>query len=1158
MTHLRSIIDDGEDEVKPDKRQGGRVTKAQAQRNMRLEGMKAWHGLMVVVLNFLFGDRPKIHGPSPGGGATAAQEAALTRIWEQVKVFVDDKEERGVPRTPTSEWADSLKHVDISYTGEVIQKACTVTLRQILPGLPSPKHVGLVNILELLPEKLVRALEKPNKLVKAERLGPRPRPKVRCHDEEWPSVVKALHDRGLVAPVEFLPTVDDEPTLNGIFGVPKAGATLDSGEEVLRLIIDLRATNWMMHQIEGDTGSLTGAATFQRVVVEEGKELLVSGEDLTSAFYLFRLPPAWVNYLVLDKPVERSLLGLEGGGATHVGLCVLPMGWHSSVGLMQAAHRSLALSSPLNGGAGLHKLSEINRLSEFPDLSDQTGWSIYLDDTTFLEQVEEKVSEELKRYLPVEQEQLRRAYQWWGIPTNEKKSLVRESRAERLGAVIDGKKGILRASTKRDLELMSLGTWIRSQETVDRKVLQIYAGKLAHILQFRRCLFSGMEVVFTAIARGPPKLLVTKELVSEMLVLEALLPLAFFNLKASIDAVVTVSDASETGGGLCYASRLTRAGREEAQLLLEGKKAPEAPLAVPGHLSADEQVLVIDLFAGIGGLGESLRKAGIPWKHLVAVESDPNCRRLLRRVHQGCELVNDITKFNKEAIIKVVDKIPALTGIVVGGGSPCQGLSKLSSNRKHLGDERSKLFYEAVRVLEDVKNLAVERDIWAVRFLENAVADDADIKKMTKALGMEPILVDAQHLSRARRPRLFWLSVTLTEEDDVESIPRQLFTQKVYKAADQEELKDFLAEGAIWAPGADDAKLKFPTMTRPIPRLRPPPQPAGLDQIDQPAKDRWIMDSFRYPPYVYQERYMVLDKGSQTLRPLSAQEREVLMGFPINHTKKMWKKTPAGAQEEQAAEDMRCSALGNSFHTNAVASLFGHCFHSMGLKQKKGAQAIVTESLEHLRAQKKPENLVQEEQVEDDEEQSFLEGGKTDETLSISGDAFCQELHAAAQKQSLLDETVCSDAKMSQLLVSAYIRRMEYRGSDVRLDLGALYRPEAFPRGSVQPNRWKWHVATSYPFYQDEHINVLELRALIHGLVWRLRRASFGDCRALHLTDSQVALAVAVKGRSSSRVLNRLLQKYAALQLAGGVYPLLAWVESEDNPADAPSRAHGA
>ena len=48
-----------------------------------------------------------------------------------------------------------------------------------------------------------------------------------------------------------------------------------------------------------------------------------------------------------------------------------------------------------------------------------------------------------------------------------------------------------------------------------------------------------------------------KELVSEMLVLEALLPLAFFNLKASIDAVVTVSDASETGGGLCYASRLT-------------------------------------------------------------------------------------------------------------------------------------------------------------------------------------------------------------------------------------------------------------------------------------------------------------------------------------------------------------------------------------------------------------------------------------------------------------------------------------------------------------------------------------------------------------------------------------------------------------------------
>ena len=48
--------------------------------------------------------------------------------------------------------------------------------------------------------------------------------------------------------------------------------------------------------------------------------------------------------------------------------------------------------------------------------------------------------------------------------------------------------------------------------------------------------------------------------------------MAQFNLKAEVDPVVTCSDASETGGGMCYASRLSRAGEEEALGLLEGKK----------------------------------------------------------------------------------------------------------------------------------------------------------------------------------------------------------------------------------------------------------------------------------------------------------------------------------------------------------------------------------------------------------------------------------------------------------------------------------------------------------------------------------------------------------------------------------------------------------
>ena len=61
------------------------------------------------------------------------------------------------------------------------------------------------------------------------------------------------------------------------------------------------------------------------------------------------------------------------------------------------------------------------------------------------------------------------------------------------------------------------------------------------------------------------------------------------------------------------------------------------------------------------------------------------------------------------------------------------------------------------------------------------------------------------------------------------------------------------------------------------------------------------------------------------------------------------------------------------------------------------------------------------------------------------------------------------------------MQRQAFRGSDVRLDLGSLFRPDSFPRRSIDPSRWLWHAAQAYAFDRKEHINILELRALIHS-----------------------------------------------------------------------------
>ena len=475
-------------------------------------------------------------------------------------------------------------------------------------------------------------------------------------------------------------------------------------------------------------------------------------------------------------------------------------------------------------------------------------------------------------------------------------------------------------------------------------------------------------------------------------------------------------------------------------------------------------------------------------------------------------------------------------------------MSRLSSGRTHLEDERSALFYEAVRIFELVEDVANELNIWVLKFLENVVADKADVEEISSALQIRPVLIESGDISRVRRPRLYWLSTPVAEEAG-QRVSRGDMYDRIHLEAEVEPLVAFLKPGTEWPAGAAEEGLKFPTFTRAIPRKRPPPSPAGIGSADEPAKERWVEGAYRYPPYTYAEAYMVNE--NQLLRPLNASEREVLMGFPKGFTLALAKKAPTSEQEVQELEDARCSALGNSFHTNTVAALLDMAFCKMGLKKLIGAKQIVKRFLEGL--VRPPEPAQTGGLVSDSEGEERLD---RDDTCSVAGEALMSNMELASERFKTDEELLQADRRLSAKLVSAFIRRQEYRGSDVRLDLGSLYRPESFPRGSIDTGRWLWHAAQAYAFERAEHINVLELRALIQTFEWRLRSSNFSRRRALHLTDSMVALSVCVKGRSSARVLNRLLKRFAALQIAGGIYPVLGWVESEDNPADEPSRRY--
>ena len=1110
-------------------------TGAQVQHEYRDVGIDCLQFCMIVGLNMLwsgFRGGARIHG----GPLSAAQREALSHLRRAASYVIDGKEvapQKGVPRTPKENWSRLVQEARISYQGEVIQRAEALEFDRVLPSLPPKGFGGIVDLASLCEGQVKKLLLDPQRcqIPESELPDVIPSPKVRVKDGDWDKLARALFERGIVAPVDQVIGLRGRSVLNGLFGVQKAGRDLPDGSPAQRLIMDLRATNAILKIIAGDTSTLAGASAFTSIVIEKGQVVTISGDDLVSSFYLFKLPPAWLPYLAFERSVSWKALGVEKEGHTYISAAVLPMGFSSSVGLMQHIHLRLALwDSP--AGALLKKELENHKDRDWPVLGEEPpAWVLYLDDSTFLNVLESKISGQTIGKPPKEQEMLRRAYQFWGVPFNIKKVTEQALTTERLGVFLDGDVGRLGVTTKRLLETLSLGIWILGHRQVTRKMLQVFAGKEAYVLQFRRPLSSVYDRIWKLIAGESDWPWLSIEVIDEVVAGLSLLPLCFTDWRADLDPHVMASDASEKGGGFVIAKRLTKSGLE-ALRRFEAGGAQDRP-----------GVVVFDFFSGIEGLLRSLERAGVKWEHHVVIESDRHCRRCIRRTWPGGSEYTDVSTFTKEDIKKEIGKVGRPVLVIAGGGSPCQGLSKLSSERQHFKDERSALFFCFADRLDELQEVCKELWIRFVGLVENVVMDEADRNDISYRLGWLPHLVEAGDTSWVRRPRFYWLNRDLPRTGWFE-IWKEDVVAKVRISGELEPEELWMPDGWTW--DGHDHKSRFATFTRPIKRRQPPPSPAGLKGCNREVQDRWARDWFRFPPYTYKEENMLRDQEGN-LQKVPAESRELLMGFRRGHTLKLDREFFKDGDYFES-EDIRQSALGNSFHTTVVALILGAILHRM-------------EEVEVLCS---PSSLV-DKLVEEDENFSHAKertsevSGESPENLAESPRGLSDDelLGLLEEPQAEVDEVVTHKSLISKL-VHVFVRRVELRGSDIRLDTGTLFRPDCCPRISVDPLKWEWRHCRAFKWRKSEHINILELKAALHAIQWRGRRSAYRDFRTMILIDNQSVLAVMAKGRSSSRKINLLLRRLAALCCALNVYLLVCWVDIADNPAVEASRWYDA
>lgn len=126
---------------------------------------------------------------------------------------------------------------------------------------------------------------------------------------------------------------------------------------------------------------------------------------------------------------------------------------------------------------------------------------------------------------------------------------------------------------------------------------------------------------------------------------------------------------------------------------------------------------------------------------------------------------------------------------------------------------------------------------------------------------------------------------------------------------------------------------------------------------------------------------------------------------------------------------------------------------------------------------------------------------------------------------------------------------------------GELPAEEELPGGSQLTTHPLWRqMAVSLPFEvvvkrplrEGLHINLGELKGMVAAEREAVRERF--PVRNFDLADSQVALGVWIKGRSSSVALNQILQQSLAIHCGCGVTSNGGYVASADNPSDDPTR----
>jgi DNA-cytosine methyltransferase len=166
---------------------------------------------------------------------------------------------------------------------------------------------------------------------------------------------------------------------------------------------------------------------------------------------------------------------------------------------------------------------------------------------------------------------------------------------------------------------------------------------------------------------------------------------------------------------------------------------------------------VLSLFDGCSCAMIALDRLGVKPDNYFASEIDKYAIQVSKANWRQIKHIGDVTKINYfEGVLytEFGNYTVSFANGLICGGSPCQGFS-FAGKQLNFEDPRSKLFFEFVRIYEEIK--AEHPDVKV--FLENVVMKKEYQAVISEALGMQCVMVNSSLVSAQNRKRLYWTNI---------------------------------------------------------------------------------------------------------------------------------------------------------------------------------------------------------------------------------------------------------------------------------------------------------------------------------------------------------------------------------------------------------------